>query len=148
MDPTKLLDWLGWLGDKIGDWIRARRRLKVLTQVAWMPTLGPDLLAMIEAVNTGERRVVVNSCGFDVNGHEHGMLPTNSTPRLPATLEDGDNLHVWCPAGTLASDLKGHGYRGVVRLRAWVRDTTGTRHAGDTIRVDLEYAARVGRLPS
>ncbi len=131
IDAARVVDWLRDL------WL-SRRRLRVRTRLGYLPTVVPEhLLVIVEAVNAGHRRVVVNGCGLDVNRNEHAIVPAGSSPHLPTPLEEGDQVVAWVLADVLAGNLKGFGYQGVVKLRAWVGDTTGRTHRGNTIEVGL-----------
>src|SRR2546430_13653806 len=46
------------------------------------------------------------SCGFNVNGKPHALIPAGSTHPLPATLEDGDQVVTWLRAHVLAGQLR------------------------------------------
>ena len=128
------------------DAVRLRRRLKVKTVHGFLPGVEAHrILVMTQMTNVGQRRVVVNSCGFNVNGKPHALIPAGSTHPLPATLEDGDQVVTWLRTHVLAGQLRQYGYREVVKLRAWVGDTSGVIHRGDTIEFDIDQAVNTNQ---
>src|SRR5712691_8919110 len=128
-----LLGMVGTVAERVLDALRLRRRVRVRTRLGFLPTAQAHrLLVLTEVTNVGQRRVVVNSWGFNLNRRPHAMLPAGSTRPLPPTLEDGDQVVTWVRSDVFARQLQAYGYRGAVKVQAWVTDTSGTTHRGDT----------------
>jgi hypothetical protein len=124
-------------------WAWAGKRRRIHVNLSWaIPAytthLGSDVLS-IEAVNRGQQPVNLKSAGFLMSDKRQIVLPqANGTHQLPHQLNGGDSCSVWADPGGIAFELKRHGYSGLIELRGFYVDGTGSQRSSKRFKFDVE----------
>lgn len=122
-------------------WAGKRRRIQVSVSCA-IPIYGSrpgSGVLSIEATNRGQQPVNLKSAGFLLPDKSQYFLPQASgTEQLPHQLNGGDSCSVWADPGDIAFELKRHGYSGLIKLRGFYLDGTGSRRLSSRFGFDVE----------
>jgi hypothetical protein len=122
---------------------RERRRVlkvRLWTAIPVSANGAGDPLLMIGAANPGERVVHVVGAGFKVvrPKQSFALFQPQSDVRFPHALEEGKSCSVWLESRNVATQLRGLGYAGTVRLVGYFQDAVGTQHFSKALRFDIE----------
>lgn len=111
---------------------RAKRRVVTVKLTNGFLAFGThisNLHLFIEAANPGSRPVTIVAMGILLpDGETMYMPPSPGAAQLPLELGEGKNCRVWVGARDCASELPRAGYSGVIKLRGFADDATGTRY--------------------
>ena len=105
-------------------------------------SVGPTML-LISALNTGQKRVTLNSMGLILPKKDKKYLTffrPDSNVSFPCDLIEGKGCDVWVATKELAVDLKREGYSGKVSLKGYYRDAIGGEYRSKSLKFYIEKA--------
>lgn len=115
--------------------IRVRLSNGLLTYAA---ETSPAML-FLEAMNPGNRTVVLNSAGIELPGGKTAVFPNSeSDVSYPHPLEEGQKCTVWTPMKEFAQTLQSNGFSGKISLTAFFRDQVGNKYRSNALNFDIE----------
>jgi hypothetical protein len=119
-----------------------KREIKVQLSYGFHTLLGePKPVLVISALNTGHKRVTLNSTGLILPSKDKKylmFLRPDGNVNFPYDLQEGQNCDVWITTEELAQDLKQRGFSGKIGLKGYYRDAIDVEYTSKSLKFDIE----------
>jgi hypothetical protein len=119
-----------------------KREIKVQLSYGFHTLLGePKAVLVISALNTGHKRVALNSTGLVLPSKDKKylmFLRPNSNVTFPYDVQEGKDCNAWITTEELAQDLKQRGFSGEISLKGYYRDAIGGEYTSKSVKFNIE----------